>query len=83
MSLKEHFDKVESYIDLAKKEKGTIVFGGEKPNLEGPLKSGYYLSPTSWKRLDPFCRTNQEEIFGPIASITPFDSESEVLKLCQ
>ncbi len=77
---KGHFDKVSSYIDLAKEEKGTVLFGGEKPNLDTSLKDGYYLKPTLIEGLDPFSRTNQEEIFGPIASITPFDSEEEVLK---
>lgn len=77
---KGHFDKVSSYIDLAKEEKGTILFGGEKPQLDNSLKDGYYLRPTLIEGLDPFSRTNQEEIFGPVASITPFDSEEEVLE---
>ena len=77
---KGHFDKVSSYIDLAKEEKGTILFGGEKPQLDSSLKDGYYLRPTLIEGLDPFSRTNQEEIFGPVASITPFDSEEEVLE---
>ena len=76
---KGHFEKVSSYIKLAKEEKGTILFGGKKPNLEDSLKDGYYLRPTLIEGLDPFSRTNQEEIFGPVASITPFDSEEEVL----
>ena len=77
---KGHFEKVSSYITLAKEEEGTILFGGKKPNLEGSLKDGYYLKPTLIEGLDPFSKTNQEEIFGPVASITPFDSEEEVLE---
>ena len=60
---KAHFDKVNSYIDLAREEKGTVLFGGGKPQLNSSLKDGHYLKPTLIEGLDPFSRTNQEEIW--------------------
>lgn len=75
-----HMGKVLSYIDLAKEEGGKILFGGNQINLEGRCKNGYFIEPTIIENLAHDCRTNQEEIFGPVVSITPFDTEEEVLK---
>ncbi|RKQ51222.1 aminomuconate-semialdehyde/2-hydroxymuconate-6-semialdehyde dehydrogenase [Roseivirga pacifica] len=74
-----HMNKVLSYIELAKEEGGTILFGGERVVLEGDFQSGYYIQPTIIEGLSYDCRTNQEEIFGPVVTLTPFDSEEEVL----
>jgi len=68
--------KVLSYIDLAKKEGGNILTGGER---NFPHK-GFFIKPTLIENLSPSARTNQEEIFGPVATLTPFDSEDEVIK---
>jgi aminomuconate-semialdehyde/2-hydroxymuconate-6-semialdehyde dehydrogenase len=76
-----HLEKVLSYIALAKEEGGTILTGGERVYLEGEYKDGYYLRPTIIEGLAFDCRTNQEEIFGPVVTITPFDTEEEVLMM--
>lgn len=76
---KEHKDKVLSYIELAKEEGGTVLSGGVEVKLEGELSGGYYLRPTIIEGLSYSCRTNQEEIFGPVVTIMPFDTEEEVL----
>jgi aminomuconate-semialdehyde/2-hydroxymuconate-6-semialdehyde dehydrogenase len=74
-----HFNKVVSYIELAKQEGGTVVTGGEQVKVEG--KGGYYLSPAVITGLSFSCRTNQEEIFGPVVTIMPFETEEEVIGL--
>ncbi|MEX1001682.1 MAG: aldehyde dehydrogenase [Crocinitomicaceae bacterium] len=76
-----HLKKVLSYIELAKEEGGTILAGGKQVKLTGEYKDGYYLEPTIIEGLSYNCRTNQEEIFGPVVTLTPFDTEEEVLKM--
>ncbi len=76
-----HLNKVMSYIELAHEEGGTILCGGKRVVLEGEHKEGYYLEPTVIEGLGYNCRTNQEEIFGPVATLTPFDSEEEALMM--
>ncbi len=73
-----HFEKVLSYISLAKEEGGTILTGGKIRRPEG-LEGGYYIAPTVIEGLRPDCRTNQEEIFGPVVTIAPFEKEEEVV----
>ncbi len=75
-----HMKKVLSYVDLAKEEGGTILTGGKQVKLEGEFSNGFYIAPTIIEGLPPNCRTNQEEIFGPVVTITPFESEEEVLR---
>ena len=75
-----HYDKIKSYIKLAQEEEGNILCGGEAPQLDTPFSNGYFLKPTLIENLSPTCRTNQEEIFGPVATITPFKTEEEVTK---
>jgi aminomuconate-semialdehyde/2-hydroxymuconate-6-semialdehyde dehydrogenase len=75
-----HMEKVMSYIELAKVEGGTVLCGGNPVEMEGRFKDGYYLRPTVIEGLSPYCRTNQEEIFGPVVTITPFDTEEEALE---
>jgi aminomuconate-semialdehyde/2-hydroxymuconate-6-semialdehyde dehydrogenase len=79
---KAHQEKILSYIQLAKEEGGNILFGGNKfiPNDER-CREGYFVEPTIIENLDYRCRTNQEEIFGPVVTITPFDTEEEVLTM--
>ena len=76
---KEHLEKVLGYIQLAKEEGGTILTGGEQIHLDGEFANGNYLAPTVIEGLSFDCRTNQEEIFGPVVTIMPFDTEEEVL----
>ncbi|HFA51990.1 MAG TPA: aldehyde dehydrogenase [Bacteroidetes bacterium] len=77
---KPHFEKILSYIKLAKEEGGNILCGGKKAALNGGHKNGWYIYPTIIENLKYDCRTNQEEIFGPVVTIMPFDTEEEVLK---
>ncbi len=77
---KVHYDKVLSYIDIAKSEGGKILCGGTAIFPEG-LEDGLYIAPTIIDGLPNDCRTNQEEIFGPVVTIMPFDTDSEALQL--
>ena len=77
---KEHQEKVLSYVELAKQEGGTVLTGGHAVKLEGRCANGYFIAPTVIEGLDYNCRTNQEEIFGPVVTIMPFATEEEVLK---
>jgi len=78
---KDHFDKVLAYIELAKEEGGTLLHGGHAVSIEGRCENGYFIAPTVFEGLPATCRTNQEEIFGPVVTITPFDTEEEALAL--
>lgn len=74
-----HMKKVLGYIDLALSEGGKILCGGKQVKLDGRCANGYFIEPTVIVGLDEKCRTNQEEIFGPVVTIMPFDTEEEVL----
>ncbi len=77
---KAQFDKVGYYVDLAREEDGRILTGGRPPPaINERCKDGYFFLPTVITGLGPNCRVNQEEIFGPVAAIIPFDSEDEVV----
>ena len=76
---KPHMEKILSYIELAKEEGGTVLAGGHRVQLEGEHAEGYYIAPTVIEGLPYTCRTNQEEIFGPVVTLQPFDTEEEVL----
>jgi aminomuconate-semialdehyde/2-hydroxymuconate-6-semialdehyde dehydrogenase len=58
-----------------------VLCGGERVQLDGTLAHGWYIAPTVIEGLGPQCRTNQEEIFGPVVTLQPFDSEEEALAL--
>lgn len=77
---KPHYDKILSYIALAKQEGGTVLTGGEAIKPEGRCENGYFIKPTVIEGLAYNCRTNMEEIFGPVVTLTPFDTEEEVLQ---
>jgi len=77
----EHMDKILSYIELAKEEGGSILAGGNRVSLSGEQEKGWYLEPTIIEGLGHECRTNQEEIFGPVVTLIPFDSEEEVIEM--
>ncbi|PWA11821.1 5-carboxymethyl-2-hydroxymuconate semialdehyde dehydrogenase [Pueribacillus theae] len=75
---KQHYERVLEYIQLAKEEGGNILTGGGKVE---ELKQGYYIQPTVIVGLDQNCRVSKEEIFGPVVTIHPFDTEEEVIEL--
>ena len=74
-----HMEKILSYIELAREEGGTILCGGEAVQPAGRCRNGWFVAPTVIEGLPHTCRTNQEEIFGPVVTIAPFDDEDEVL----
>ena len=77
---KAHYEDILASFELAKKEGGKILCGGGPFEALGENAGGFFIRPTLIENLDPFCHTNQEEIFGPVATITPFDKEKDVLK---
>ncbi|HEY6929298.1 MAG TPA: aldehyde dehydrogenase [Thermoanaerobaculia bacterium] len=75
-----HLRKVEGYVELAKEEGGRILVGGTRPkNLPERVRDGYFLEPTVITGLDCQRRCMQEEIFGPVVTVTPFDSPEEAI----
>lgn len=78
---KVHFDKVLSCIDLAKQEGGKILAGGNPVKLSGRCENGYFIEPTIIEGLGAGCRTNMEEIFGPVVTLQSFKTEDEALAL--
>jgi len=88
---RQHLEKVLSYVELAKEEGGKILLGGNrvdlsdnsynnpKSKIQNPKLTGWFIEPTIIENLPFDCRTNQEEIFGAVVTIQPFDTEEEVL----
>ena len=77
-----HRDKIEAYIELARAEGGTILTGGERPaELPQRCRDGFFVAPTVITGLPMGCRVNQEEIFGPVVTVTPFRHEEEAVRL--
>ncbi|MEZ4757894.1 MAG: aldehyde dehydrogenase [Flavobacteriales bacterium] len=76
---KDHMDKVLGYVELARQEGGRVLCGGHRIVQEGPLSEGWYVAPTVIEGLPEACRTDQEEIFGPVISIAPFDSDEQAV----
>lgn len=77
----QHKQKILSYITLAEEEGGKVLCGGAEVKLAGRCKNGYFIAPTVIEGLNHLCRTNQEEIFGPVVTLTPFEDEEEVLTM--
>lgn len=75
-----HLNKVKSYIDTTPQEGGTILCGGDVLKIPH-LESGYYISPCVIEVTSNTCRLNQEEIFGPVVTLMPFDTEAEALAM--
>ncbi len=77
---KAQLEKIRFYVDLAQKEGGKIALGGKTPeSMNERCRDGYFFQPTVITGLPVSCRTNREEIFGPVVTITPFDNEEEVI----
>ena len=77
---KEQFDKIKSYLQIGKDEGATVLSGGNQENLDGSLETGYYIQPTILKG-DNSMRVFQEEIFGPVISVTTFKDAEEALEI--
>lgn len=77
----QHKQKILSYIKLAREEGGKILCGGNEIKMGGKLADGYFIEPTVMEGLPYTCRTQQEEIFGPVVTITPFENEEEALMM--
>ena len=76
-----HFKKVLSYIEIAKQEGGNILTGGNAKKINGRCESGWFVEPTVIDGLDNSCRTNQEEIFGPLVTLQSFQSEEHAVQI--
>ncbi|HET9792830.1 MAG TPA: aldehyde dehydrogenase [Thermoanaerobaculia bacterium] len=75
-----HFEKVSGYVDLAREEGGEVLCGGKRPaHLPDRLRGGWFLEPTVLAGLDCSRRVMQEEIFGPVVTVTPFDTAEEAV----
>jgi len=74
-----HLNKVLHHIELARKEGGQILTGGSRISLKGRCKDGFFMAPTLIDGLAPSCSANQEEIFGPVATLIPFETEQEAV----
>ena len=74
-----HLHKVLEYIKLAHQEGGVLLAGGHRATVPGRCEGGYFLEPTVFENLPHDCRTNQEEIFGPVVTLTPFDTDDEAI----
>jgi aminomuconate-semialdehyde/2-hydroxymuconate-6-semialdehyde dehydrogenase len=77
----QHYKKILGYIDLAEKEGGKILCGGKSVSIDGRCKRGWFIEPTVIEGLQHNCRTNQEEIFGPVVTLIPFNTEEEALEM--
>ena len=78
---KQHFDKIMYHISLAMNEGGNILCGGKAVNVPGRCSDGWFISPTVIENLPSSCRTNQEEIFGPVVTLIPFETEDEAIEI--
>ena len=76
----DQLEKILSYIDIGKKEGAKVLAGGERLTLDGELAEGYYVKPTVFEGSNRM-RIFQEEIFGPVVSVTTFDTADEALAL--
>ena len=76
-----HFDKVLGCLDTARREGGRVLCGGGPVSLAGRCANGWFVAPTVIEGLGPDCRSNTEEIFGPVVTLQPFDDEEHAMAL--
>jgi aldehyde dehydrogenase len=76
----EQMEKILSYFDIGRKEGAEVLIGGERNMLEGQYAGGYYIKPTVFKGHNKM-RVFQEEIFGPVVSVTTFKTDEEALSI--
>ncbi len=74
---KEQYDRVSSYLEIGKKEAKTAIGGGRAKQFD----KGYYLEPTIFYDVDNNARISREEIFGPVATVIPFDDEAGAIRI--
>ncbi|HET6655784.1 MAG TPA: aldehyde dehydrogenase [Gammaproteobacteria bacterium] len=74
-----HMNKIMAAIDTARDEGGKVLTGGNRKQLEGRCADGWFIEPTVIEGLGPDCRTNQNEIFGPVVTLAPFENEAEAV----
>lgn len=77
----QHKQKILDYIQVAREEGGTILCGGNELGVDADLAGGYYIQPTVIEGLPQNSRCNMEEIFGPVVTLQPFDSEEDMLEI--
>ena len=78
---RQHLAKIEGCVELARREGGAVLCGGKRARVPGRCAKGWFYEPTLIEGLGPACRANQEEIFGPVATLLPFDDDDEALAL--
>ena len=76
-----HQQKVAHYIELGKKEGARVVFGGGEAQVPDHLKNGNWIQPTVFADVDNRMQIAQDEIFGPVPCIIPFDTEADALRI--
>ncbi|MDY1547332.1 aldehyde dehydrogenase [Luteibacter sahnii] len=76
-----HFDKVSACIQRARDEGGRVLAGGDRIVSDGRCADGWFIQPTVIDGLSPESATNQDEIFGPVVTLIPFDDEAEALAI--
>ncbi|CAD5372992.1 aldehyde dehydrogenase B [Rubrivivax sp. A210] len=76
----EQLEKILSYMDIGRQEGAQVLIGGGRSKLAGDLEGGYYVQPTVFKGHNKM-RIFQEEIFGPVVSVTTFKDEAEALSI--
>jgi aminomuconate-semialdehyde/2-hydroxymuconate-6-semialdehyde dehydrogenase len=76
-----HFEKIMGCIALAREEGGNVLAGGHAVRVDGRCADGWFVAPTVIEGLGPACRTNQEEIFGPVVTLQPFDGDDDAVAL--
>ncbi|HVY62571.1 MAG TPA: aldehyde dehydrogenase family protein [Planctomycetota bacterium] len=74
-----HLERVNGYVEAGKREGAKLVLGGSRPG--GALSRGAFLEPTIFDAVDPGMKIAQEEIFGPVVSVIPFDGEADAIRL--
>jgi aminomuconate-semialdehyde/2-hydroxymuconate-6-semialdehyde dehydrogenase len=76
-----HFDKVLGCIERARADGGRVLSGGETLRIEGRCANGWFVSPTVIEGLSSASATNQDEIFGPVVTLIPFDDDAEAIAI--
>jgi len=76
-----HFDKVIGCIERARADGGRVLCGGEHIRLDGRLADGWFVAPTVIEGLAAESATNQDEIFGPVVTLIPFDDDADALRI--
>jgi aminomuconate-semialdehyde/2-hydroxymuconate-6-semialdehyde dehydrogenase len=78
---REHYERVTNYIAIAQAEGARLLFGGGRPELPPPFDRGAFLQPTAFVDVHNAMRICQEEVFGPVVTIAPFDTEDEAVAI--